>query len=56
MIDIYRIKNKISGKSYIGQSVDVDKRFNRHINELANNTHHNINMQEEYDKYGPDGS
>lgn len=54
MIDIYRIKNKISGKSYIGQSVDVNKRFNRHISELANNTHHNINMQEEYDKYGPD--
>lgn len=30
MIGIYRITNKINGKSYIGQSVDIEERFKHH--------------------------
>lgn len=30
MIGIYKITNKVNGKSYIGQSVNIQKRFNAH--------------------------
>ena len=30
MIGIYKITNKINGKSYIGKSVDIEKRFDKH--------------------------
>lgn len=30
MIGIYKITNKISGKSYIGQSNDIERRFKEH--------------------------
>ena len=30
MIGIYKITNKVNGKSYIGKSVDIEKRFNEH--------------------------
>lgn len=32
MIGIYKITNKINGKVYIGQSVDIDTRWRQHIN------------------------
>lgn len=32
MIGIYKITNKINGKCYIGQSVDIERRFNEHKN------------------------
>ena len=31
MIGVYRILNTLTGKSYIGQSVDIDKRFKEHL-------------------------
>lgn len=30
MIGIYKITNKINGKFYIGQSNDIERRFNEH--------------------------
>ena len=30
MIGIYKITNKINGKSYIGQSIDIEKRLREH--------------------------
>ena len=30
MIGIYKITNKISGKTYIGQSNDIERRFSEH--------------------------
>lgn len=32
MIGIYKITNKLNGKVYIGQSVDIDTRWRQHIN------------------------
>lgn len=32
MIGIYKITNKINGKSYIGQSIQIESRWKQHIN------------------------
>ena len=32
MIGIYKITNKLNGKVYIGQSIDIDTRWKQHIN------------------------
>ena len=32
MVGIYKFTNKIDGKSYIGQSIDIQKRYNQHKN------------------------
>lgn len=40
MIGIYKLTNKINGKSYIGQSVCIEKRFKNHINTINNVTDH----------------
>ena len=52
MISIYAIYNTVTHKTYIGQSCDLYKRINRHFSELRSGTHHNILMQEDYNKYG----
>lgn len=44
----YKIINNVDGKFYVGSSVDIDKRWKRHLNELQNNSHHNINLQKAY--------
>lgn len=36
MIGIYKITNKLNGKVYIGQSVDIDTRWRQHINAKDN--------------------
>ena len=40
MIGIYKITNKINGKSYIGQFVCIEKRFKNHINTINKVTDH----------------
>lgn len=52
MIGIYQITNLKSGKMYIGQSVDIDKRIHDHIYELSNNVHSNRYLQAAWNKYG----
>lgn len=49
---IYYIVNKENGKIYIGQSVNVNKRLNRHKSELRRNVHPNIYFQNSWNKYG----
>ena len=41
MIGIYKITNKLNGKVYIGQSVDIDTRWRQHINAKDNYAIHN---------------
>lgn len=36
MCGIYKITNNISGKIYIGQSIFIEKRFNRHKSSAYN--------------------
>lgn len=49
---IYCIENKINHKKYIGQSVNIYKRWKDHKIELNNNHHFNIHLQNAWNKYG----
>jgi group I intron endonuclease len=54
MVGIYKIMNKINGDSYYGSSINIEKRWRRHINDLKNGKHHNIKLQRAWVKYGED--
>lgn len=49
---IYYILNKENDKIYIGQSVNVTKRLNRHKSELRRIVHPNDHLQKAWNKYG----
>lgn len=49
---IYKIENKNNGKVYIGQSIDILKRWRYHINRLSKNSHPNSHLQNAWNKYG----
>lgn len=51
-IGIYSIMNKLNNKIYIGQSVDINKRFIKHRTLLNNNKHNNLHLQQAWNKYG----
>lgn len=51
MYSIYKIKNNINDKVYIGSTKDFEKRKSRHLNELRNNKHHSIYFQRFYNKH-----
>lgn len=51
MYSIYKIKNNINDKVYIGSTKDFEKRKSRHLNELKNNKHHSIYFQRFYNKH-----
>lgn len=51
---IYRIVNKVNGKSYVGSSAWVRKRCRSHARKLIKGEHDNIIMQQAFDKYGAD--
>ncbi len=52
MIGIYSIENKINHKVYIGQSHNIKVRWRHHRSDLNNNRHHNIRLQNAWNKYG----
>lgn len=52
MIGIYKIENIINHKVYIGQSVNIEGRWNTHKKSLRNNKHTNQYLQNSYNKYG----
>lgn len=48
---IYSITNSIDNKSYIGYSVNIEKRWNHHISSLNNNKHDNSYLQNSWNKH-----
>jgi len=52
MVGIYKIINTINNKIYIGQSVDIKRRWNDHKSELRRNAHYNTYLQQSWNKYG----
>lgn len=51
---IYSITNLVNNMIYIGQSVDVQSRWNTHKNDLNKNKHDNSYLQRSWNKYGKD--
>lgn len=49
---VYKIENKITGKVYIGSTVNFKRRKSEHFGELKRKTHHSSKMQVDYDRYG----
>ncbi len=56
MVGIYKIQNKINGKIYIGQSVNIDKRFRKHKSVYKNPKfkHYHYPLYQDMRKYGLD--
>ena len=54
MIGVYKITNIINGKIYVGESLNIDKRWEEHKLELENREHHSYKLQEDYYTYGKD--
>lgn len=52
MIGIYRIYCLITGKSYIGQSKNIEERWKQHLYELKRNKHHSKKLQQDFNRYG----
>lgn len=52
IVGIYAIKNQANGKVYIGQSVDIARRWRDHLNELKQNKHRNSHLQSAFLMYG----
>ena len=51
---IYRIRNLVNGKVYIGSAVNIRHRWQLHIQQLRNNKHHSVKLQRAFNKYGED--
>ena len=49
---IYKIINKVNGKTYIGKSLDVKERRYSHFYLLRKNKHGNQHLQASFNKYG----
>lgn len=52
MIGIYYIENIDNGKKYIGQSIDIFRRYATHMSQLKHNNHVNDHLQNAYNLYG----
>ena len=51
---IYYIINTINKKRYIGKTIDINRRINRHFSDLRANKHHSKELQRAFNKYGED--
>lgn len=49
---IYKIVHEPTGRCYVGQSQDVERRMNDHLKSLENKKHPNEHLQNAWDKYG----
>ena len=53
-VGIYKITNKITNKLYIGESLNIEKRWIKHKEDLKNNSHHSYKLQNDYNGFGLD--
>lgn len=53
-IGIYKIENLVNGKIYVGQSIDIERRWKQHSQELRSNRHFNYHLQNSWNKHGGD--
>jgi group I intron endonuclease len=51
---IYAIRNKESGKVYVGSAVSVNRRWNLHRHRLTRQKHHSRHLQAAWNLYGSD--
>lgn len=51
---IYAIRHEASDRVYVGQSQDIEKRWNNHRTTLNRDCHHNKYLQRCWNKYGSD--
>lgn len=49
---IYKINNIVNNIFYIGSSIKISKRLDKHINDLLTNTHQNPHLQNAWNLYG----
>lgn len=49
---IYTIENLVNHKIYIGQSIDIELRWKKHLEKLSSDTHYNYHLQQSWNKYG----
>ena len=49
---IYKIRNLVNDKFYVGSTMDTRERFRTHRKKLRNNKHHNAYLQASWNKYG----
>ncbi len=49
---IYKITNIKNNNFYIGSAINIDNRIRSHKSTLSKNKHHNIRLQNAYNKYG----
>ena len=49
---IYKITNKVNGKCYIGQSINIKKRLSQHKSQTYRNIHINKILYQAIKKYG----
>ena len=52
MIGIYRIVNQATDRTYIGSSVNMRERLNKHRRQLRHGTHGNTRLQRSWNKHG----
>lgn len=49
---IYEIRNRVTGKAYVGRAQNFAARFNRHRYELRHGRHHCLHLQRAWNKHG----
>lgn len=50
-VGVYMIKNRLSHKRYIGESVDINKRWHEHKRDLRKGNHHCKRLQADWKRY-----
>lgn len=52
MQGVYKIINSVNGRSYIGSSIDIKKRYGVHMSKLRYDKHNNKSLQQDFNLLG----